>query len=135
MSRYISEKLRLDVALSSNFRCEYCRVHEDDLFFSFQIDHIISVKHGGESDIDNLAYSCSDCNQNKGSNLGTYLPNSNRLIRLFHPRKDSWKAHFEINEGKIIGKTKIGLATIKVLDLNNPDRIILRKELQLEGRY
>ena len=56
MSRYISEKLRLDVALSSNFRCEYCRIHEDDLFFSFQIDHIISVKHSGESDIDNLAY-------------------------------------------------------------------------------
>ena len=63
------------------------------------------------------------------------MPDSNRLIRLFHPRKDSWKAHFEINEGEIIGKTKIGLATIKVLDLNNPDRIILRKELQLEGRY
>ena len=54
---------------------------------------------------------------------------------LAYEGEHSWKAHFEINEGKIIGKTKIGLATIKVLDLNNPDRIILRKELQLEGRY
>jgi hypothetical protein len=135
MSRYISEKLRLDLALSANFRCEYCRVHEDDLFFSFQIDHIISIKHGGETEPYNLAYSCSMCNQNKGSNLGTYLPDSKRLVRLFHPRNDSWNTHFEINEGEIIGKTRIGLATIKVLELNNPDRIILRQELRLDGRY
>jgi 5-methylcytosine-specific restriction endonuclease McrA len=135
MNRYISEKLRLDVALSANFRCEYCRVHEDDLFYSFQIDHIISVKHGGETMIDNLAYSCSMCNQNKGSNLGTYLVDSKRLVRLFSPRKDSWNAHFEVNEGAIIGKTRIGLATIKVLDLNNPDRIILRQQLMVDGRY
>ncbi len=135
MSRYISEKLRLDIALSANFRCEYCRVHEDDLFFSFQIDHIISVKHGGETEPNNLAYSYSMCNQNKGSNLGTYIPDSKRLIRLFHPRKDSWNTHFEVNEGEIIGKTRIGLATIKVLELNNPDRIILRQELRLDGRY
>jgi hypothetical protein len=135
MSRYISEKLRLDIALFANFRCEYCRVHEDDLFFSFQIDHIISIKHGGETELSNLAYSCSMCNQNKGSNLGTYLPDSKRLVRLFHPRKDHWNTHFEVEDGVIVGKTRIGLATIKILELNNPDRIILRKELILDGRY
>lgn len=135
MNRYISEKLRLDVALLANFRCEYCRVHEDDLFFSYQIDHIISVKHGGETDLENLAYSCSMCNQNKGSNLGTYLPDSKRLVRLFYPRKDTWKTHFKVSNGEIIGKTKIGLATIKVLDLNNVDRVILRQILIESGRY
>ncbi|PWK28548.1 HNH endonuclease [Arcicella aurantiaca] len=135
MNRYISEKLRLDVALLANFRCEYCRIHEDDLFFSYQIDHIISIKHGGETDLENLAYSCSMCNQNKGSNLGTYLPDSKRLVRLFHPRKDTWKTHFKVNNGEIIGKTKIGLTTIKVLDLNNVDRVILRQILTESGRY
>jgi hypothetical protein len=135
MSRYISEKLRLEVALLANFRCEYCCIHEDDLFFSYQIDHIISIKHGGETDLENLAYSCSMCNQNKGSNLGTYLADSKRLVRLFNPRKDAWKTHFEINNGEIIGKSKIGLATIKVLDLNNVDRVILRQILIESGRY
>lgn len=135
MNRYISEKLRLDVALLANFRCEYCRIHEDDLFFSYQIDHIISIKHGGETNLENLAYSCSMCNQNKGSNLGTYLPDSKRLVRLFHPRKDTWKTHFNVNDGEIIGKTKIGLATVKVLDLNNVDRVILRQILIESGRY
>lgn len=133
--RYISEKLRLEVSLSANFRCEYCRIHEDDLFFSFQIDHIISIKHGGATEFENLAYSCSMCNQNKGSDLGTYLSDSKRLIHLFHPRKDSWQTHFGVDNGVIIGKTKIGLATIKVLDLNDVDRIILRQELRLDGRY
>lgn len=135
MNWYISEKLRLDVALLANFRCEYCRIHEDDLFFSYQIDHIISIKHGGETNLENLAYSCSMCNQNKGSNLGTYLPDSKRLVRLFHPRKDTWKTHFNVNDGEIIGKTKIGLATVKVLDLNNVDRVILRQILIESGRY
>lgn len=134
-NRYISEKIRLDIALLANFRCEYCRIHEDDLFFSYQIDHIISIKHGGTSNVDNLAYSCSICNQNKGTDLGTYLPDSKRLVRLFNPRKDSWSGNFEIHEGVFFGKTNIGLATIKVLDLNNVDRIILRQTLIEAERY
>jgi 5-methylcytosine-specific restriction endonuclease McrA len=134
-NRYIPEKIRLDIALIANFRCEYCCVHEDDLFYSFQIDHIISIKHGGTSDVDNLAYSCSMCNQNKGTDLGTYLPDSKRLVRLFNPRKDSWNGHFEVQDGVFTGKTNIGLATIKVLDLNNIDRIILRQTLIEADRY
>ncbi len=71
----------------------------------------------------------------KGSNLGTYLPDSQRLIRLFSPRKDKWYLHFEISEGEIIAKTKIGAATIKVLNLNDIDRIILRQSLIEDNRY
>ena len=88
-NRYISEKIRLHIASLADFRCEYCHIHEDDLFFSFQIDYVISLKHGGTSEVDNLAYSCSMCNQNKGTDLGTYLPDSKRLVRLFNPKKDS----------------------------------------------
>ena len=95
MSRYIAENIRQSVALRAFQRCEYCRVHKDDLFFVFQIDHIISIKHGGLTELENLAYVCSPCNQFKGSNLGTYLPGSKRLVRLFNPRKDRWFAHFD----------------------------------------
>ncbi len=135
MSRYVPENLRTIIALKANFRCEYCLIHEDDQFFSFQVDHIISLKHGGTTEFNNLANACSVCNQHKGSNLGTYLPNSKRLIRLFNPRKDSWTTHFSIEYGEIIPKTLIGSATVKVLDLNNIDRIILRQALTDEGRY
>ena len=135
MSRYIPDNLRLTIAVNAEFRCEYCRIHEDDQFYTFQVDHIICLKHGGTTELNNLAYTCSLCNQNKGSNLGTFLPNSKRLIRLFNPRKDKWSTHFSIDFGEIIPKTLIASATIKVLDLNNVDRIILRQALMEEGRY
>src|SRR5690606_2019134 len=98
-------------------------------------EHIISVQHGGTSTINNLANACSICNENKGTNLGTILPNSKRLIRLFNPRIDKWHNHFEIDDGMIIPKTKRGEATVKVLDFNHPDRIILRRLLIEAGRY
>jgi hypothetical protein len=131
---YISEQLRSLVTQRADRRCEYCLVHEDDMFWRYHIDHIISQKHGGVTEEHNLAYCCSVCNQCKGSNLGTYLPNSQRLIRLFNPRKDKWHLHFEILEGVFIAKTKIAEATIKVLNLNDIDRVILRQSLIEDNR-
>ncbi len=133
--RYVSAVIRSAVASRAEFRCEYCLVAEIDLVYIFQLDHIISFKHGGSSEIHNLAYACSFCNQAKGSDLGTYLPGSNRLIRLFHPRRDRWRQHFTIDDGEIIALTKIGAATVQVLELNQPDRILLRRELMAIGHY
>jgi hypothetical protein len=135
MSRNISPKIRKLVAERAAFRCEYCGVHEEDMFYSYQVEHIISLKHDGSSELSNLAYACSICNQNKGSDLGTFLPGSPRLIRLYHPRRDKWNKHFEVEDGVIEPKTKIGAATIKVLGLNEPDRIILRQVLTEANRY
>lgn len=135
MSRHIPETLRLATAQRAGYRCEYCRVFERDMVYRFQGDHIISRKHGGETILENLAYACSTCNQNKGPDLGTYLPGSKRLVRLFNPRRDHWSMHFELNAGQIIPLTKIGAATVKVLDLNHPDRIILRRTLMDAGCY
>ena len=51
-------------------RCEYCRLHEDDLpLFSFHIEHILPKKHGGADDPKLLAWSCHFCNLAKSSNL------------------------------------------------------------------
>lgn len=46
MSRNIPEKLRYQVAAKAAFRCEYCLIPAEDSFFGFQVDHIISKKHG-----------------------------------------------------------------------------------------
>ncbi len=135
MRRYVSENLRLKVATRAQFKCEYCLVQEEDMFFTYQVDHIISIKHGGSNEIENLAYACSACNQSKGTDLGTYLPDGNRLIRLFNPRRDRWNAHFTISDGEILPKTKIGEATVKILGLNDSDRIMLRQALIAAGRY
>lgn len=73
MSRYLSDAIRRLVATRADFRCEYCRVPEIGSFYSFQIDHIISLKHSGETQPDNLAYAGILCNRNKGTDLGTRI--------------------------------------------------------------
>ena len=67
MSSYIPESLRTLVARRANFTCEYCLISQEDTFHTCQIDHIISIKHGGQTVEDNLAFACQFCNRNKGS--------------------------------------------------------------------
>ena len=54
MSSYISSDLRELVAERAEYLCEYCLIHEDDTHFGCQVDHIISVKHGGPTTAGNL---------------------------------------------------------------------------------
>ena len=130
MSRYISDKLRGFVAHRAGFRCEYCRLLAEDAFFRFHVDHIVSVKHGGKTVQENLAYACQICNWNKGSDIATFLSNLQTPIRFFNPRIDIWAEHFEIETtGFISEKTEIGAATLKIFDINQPDSIIERKEM------
>jgi hypothetical protein len=135
MSQKIPESLRREVAIRAKYHCEYCRRLETDSFIRYQTDHIISRKHGGKTILDNLAHSCSICNNAKGSDLSTFIDNEENLIRLFHPRKDNWFDHFGVEEGLIVPKTEIGAATIKLLRLNDVDRILERIDLIEAGLY
>lgn len=67
MSSYVSAALRRLVAVRADALCEYCLMHEDDAVFGCEFDHIISEKHGGATDAENLAYACAFCNRAKGS--------------------------------------------------------------------
>jgi hypothetical protein len=134
-SRYISESLRLEVAQRAEYRCEYCLRRESDSFFKFQVDHIISIKHGGLTQSDNLAYACPICNGNKGSDVGTILIDQDVFVRLFNPRKHLWTDHFDLAEGAFIPKSDIASATIKVLDLNAINRILERIDLFNAGLF
>jgi HNH endonuclease len=126
MSRYIPESIRSFVANRAEHCCEYCRIEEDISLYSFQIDHIISLKHGGKTEIENLAYSCFLCNNSKGSDVGTVFQPEMTFTRLFNPRIDIWDEHFSYEDSTFYGKSLIGEATIKVLKLNDIDRIIER---------
>jgi HNH endonuclease len=135
MSKYIPEALRREVAIRANYRCEYCRRPEIDSFIRFQPDHIISRKHGGKTISENLAHTCPVCNNTKGSDLSTILLDEDKLIRLFHPRKDVWHEHFKVENGLILPKTEIGEGTIKLLKLNEVNRIIERLDLIEAGLF
>ncbi len=127
MSRYIPDSLRKMVAEQAQFCCEYCLMKEVDAFYSFEDDHIISLKHGGETILGNLARSCFPCNNNKGSDVGTVLLPNLRFVRLFNPREDIWNDHFEMDDSVIYAKTEVEEATVKVLKFNEIERIIERR--------
>ncbi len=130
MSRYISETLRLFVAQRANFRCEYCLLPEDASFYTFHVDHIIGIKHGGLTDKNNLAFACPICNINKGSDIATVLDDITISIRFFNPRLDVWTEHFSVEaSGLLVPKTTIGKATSKILELNQTDSIIERNKM------
>ena len=129
MSRYVSEEKRKLVITRAKNCCEYCRLYQSDAFQKHQIEHIIALKHGGSSDLDNLALACTECNFHKGTDLSTMLLPDKELIRLFNPREDVWEEHFYIEECIFYPISKIGEATIKVLKMNDIDLIIFRKML------
>jgi 5-methylcytosine-specific restriction endonuclease McrA len=54
MSSLISEELRRQVAARADHLCEYCLIHEEDGLLSFQVEHIMSRKHGGADGIGEL---------------------------------------------------------------------------------
>ncbi|MBP6811384.1 MAG: HNH endonuclease [Saprospiraceae bacterium] len=135
MSRYVPETIRQFVIQRANQRCEYCLLHQDDAVFSHEIEHIISRKHGGNSEKDNLALACIYCNRNKGADIGTILFPSLDFVRFFNPRIDLWDQHFIQEDGVIGALTFIAEATIKILAINHFERIIERRELIRDNRY
>jgi len=123
------------VAARAKRVCEYCLIHEDDTFFGCEVDHVISVKHGGTTDAGNLAYACVFCNRLKGSDIGSVSERTGRFARLFNPRTDRWVAHFRLVGAIIRPTTVIGEVTARVLDLNNSARVLERHTLIALGRY
>ena len=85
MLREVSRRRRDEVARRAGHTCEYCLIREEDSGFSHQIDHIISLKHGGSSAVDNLAYACGLGNRHKGADVASIDRHSGGIIRLFHP--------------------------------------------------
>lgn len=135
MSDYVSEELRRLVSTRAEGLCEYCLIHGDDTFFGCEVDHIISRKHRGPTAAENLALTCLFCNRYKGTDLGSLLPGSDEIIRLFHPRRDRWAEHFRLDGPTIRALTPIGEVTAKVLRFNDSDRLLERRLLIAIGHY
>jgi hypothetical protein len=131
----IPDTLRRQARERAQNRCEYCLLHEDDAYLPFEVDHIIAEKRGGVTLIENLAWACALCNRYKGTDLASIDPQSGRLIALFHPRRQQWRRHFRVVNGTIEPLTAAGRATVRLLRLNQPERVLVRAMLIGMGRY
>ena len=135
MSELVPAALRDFARRRAGFRCEYCLIHEDDCTYPHEIDHIISRKHGGESDEANLAWACFVCNRLKGSDIASIDIETGKLARLYHPRKDRWNKHFRLNGPRIEPLTNVGRVTEHLLQVDHPYNVQLRKELLSKGLF
>ena len=116
--------------------CEYCRIAEDDRSISFEIDHIVSIRHGGKDDDNNLCLACARCNRSKAADVAAIDPLTGEATKLFNPRLHNWSEHFQINpDGSLSGKSPEGRATVLVLRMNEAPRIVQRHGEMLLGNY
>lgn len=115
--------------------CEYCRMPQEFDGFTHEIDHAIARKHGGPTTAANLALACFPCNNHKGPNVAGMDPATKKLTPLFNPRRHKWARHFYWDGARLRGRTAIGRVTIVVLEINAPDRVLLRAALIEEGAW
>jgi hypothetical protein len=69
----------------------------------------------------------------KGPNLTAVDPDTDLVVPLFNPRTDAWEVHFQWLGALLIGRTPIGRATIRLLRMNEEERMAMREELRRRG--
>jgi hypothetical protein len=131
-------RTREQVRQRAGLRCEYCHLPEALLpYLVFHVDHILAKQHLDEvsDDPQSLAWACSECNYHKGPNLVSIDPQTKEQASLFNPRVDDWNIHFQVADGMILGLTATGRATARLLNMNAPRLVRLRRELVNQGNY
>ena len=127
-------ELREAVRERAGGRCEYCHLAQrHQQFHPFHIEHIVARQHQGSDDFSNLALACHQCNLHKGTNLSGLDPDTNEMVRLFHPRRDVWSEHFRLEGIRIVGRTATGRTTAWLLQMNSEERLELRAVLRESG--
>lgn len=128
-SSYIPAALRRLVEERSNYQCEYCLLPAGVAFFAHEVDHVVAQKHGGQTQADNLAFTCWRCNRHKGTDLGSFDLQTGNFSFLFNPRTQAWTEHFRLKAFQIIGLTPEGRTTVNLLQLNSQERFAERERL------
>ncbi len=124
------------VAARALHRCEYCLAPEVIFNFPFEVEHVVPMAKGGDSEITNLALSCRSCNLYKGVQVKMYDPSMGVEVHLFHPRQDTWLEHFQVSEaGVMIGLTPIGRVTVTALQMNHGTQLLARQQWMRLGIY
>jgi HNH endonuclease len=137
MNRYVSEQMRRLVIERANSRCEYCFFPQRYFATSFHIEHIIALKHGGETVIENLALACSTCNEFKGSDLGSLdWDLDGGFAFFFNPRTQILTEHFRFEEnGTFQPLTAEARVTARLFKFNDEERVEERLMLIEAGLF
>jgi 5-methylcytosine-specific restriction endonuclease McrA len=81
------EILKAELANLAHHRCEYCLSPEAFSTQSFELDHIVPESLGGETLLENSAYSCRGCNAHKFNKTTGVDEITGLFVDLFNPRQ------------------------------------------------
>ena len=107
MRKSISKKIRFEVFKRDNFTCCYCGKSAPKVIL--EIDHIKSVKNGGDNSLFNLITSCYDCNRGKShkrlSDFSELEKQTNELNKMQEQRNkiielQQWREKLKKNDKK-----------------------------------
>ncbi|GAP96361.1 HNH endonuclease [Leptolyngbya sp. NIES-2104] len=129
---YVPASLRRNVVERAGSCCEYCLRPELFSLSVHEVDHVIAEKHGGTTTEDNLALACKLCNTFKGSDIASIDPETDEITALYHPRRDRWSEHFQLENAAFIPLSDRARTTIRLLQLNR-SRILKERSLWLDS--
>ncbi len=133
--RGIPVRLRRRVVARALGRCEYCRLSQEGQEARFHVDHIVPRAAGGTTSLDNLALACVSCSLRKEARRSALDPLTDRLVPLFHPRRQKWNRHLRWEGSEAVGLTPTGRATVAALNMNRVLILAIRDEEALRGRH
>ncbi len=133
MRRTVPADLRRFVLERAAGRCEYCRFPQAAALLPFEVEHVLALKHGGETIAANLALSCFFCNRYKGSDIASLDPETGLLTAFFNPRLDLWEEHFRMEGAELMPLTATGRVTVRILRFNDVARVAERQVLIAAG--
>ena len=58
-----------------------------------------------------------------------------QAVSALQPAKTDWPRHLRWEHTFLVGKTKTGIVTVQVLNINDPALVMLRENLVFEGRF
>jgi predicted rRNA methylase YqxC with S4 and FtsJ domains len=87
--------------------------------------HYVRVYH--------LALSCSFCNKNKDSDIASIDPMTKAIVALFKPRFQLWSQRFQLKKGLILALPPEARTTVKLLKINQQNRVREREILISAG--
>ncbi len=82
----ISQSVRWNVFTRDGFACRYCGVSAGENDTQLVIDHILSVKDGGENSMDNLITACRSCNSGKSAKSLDNTPTPESVVIRINER-------------------------------------------------
>lgn len=131
----ISKEKADRVRRTADNRCGYCLSSQRYVMAKLEVEHIIPRALGGSDEEENLWLSCSLCNRYKGIQLEAIDLQTNKVVRLFNPRRQVWNEHFTWSSDgvPIIGLTETGRVSVDALQLNNEIAVEVRRNWVIAG--